>query len=136
MLTYTNEAWGYSIDYPPTFSMKPADADGRGQSFYWTTDKKVTIRAQAQANSPKMTVAQLYTDWSRHGGKILRQEQKDNGWLVIDDTRGTIWCSKGFLHEDVIASVQIEYEAKHKDALDPICEQVMASLKVFSRKKK
>jgi len=122
---YTNHKFAFSVDLPTFFAKTAGDADGRGQPFEYGS--KARVRAWAMYDNPPMTVQQLYGDWTRRDG-LSYKTLVMNTWIVRGREGGRLYYSRSILADNIITTVEVNYDASLADAIEPILARVGASL--------
>lgn len=123
-----NHKYGFAVDVPTFFARRPADADGRGQTFEYPG--KARLRAWAMVDNPPMTVEQLYGDWTRRDG-VTFKTLVANTWIVRGREGGRLYYSRSILADDIISTVEVSYAPEIADAVEPILARVGATLMVL-----
>jgi hypothetical protein len=131
-LTYQNDRYGTTIDYPEIFKMqRPPDADD-GRTFKSADGADFTI--SALYNTLDFTVA-TYRDFivkNLTAGSVITYQDHGNNWFVISGTKGDdIFYEKHLLSHN--AQMQedfvISYPASAKQTYDPIVARMAKSLR-------
>ena len=125
-LTYTNDRFHFTIDYPDFMTKNPAAANNAGQSFSFRS--RASMRAWGAPNSSNMSVQALFEDWARRPG-VLYKTQQDTWWIVSGKDRGRWYHSKSFLAGPNLVSVMIEYDDAIKESFEPVAKHIADSLK-------
>jgi hypothetical protein len=122
---YVNRKFAFSVDVPTFFAKKPGDADGRGQPF--ELGSKARVRAWAMFDNPPMTVQQLYGDWTRREGVTFKTLAM-NTWIVRGREGGHLYYSRSILADNIIATIEVSYDADLAEAIEPVLARMGASL--------
>jgi hypothetical protein len=131
-LTYHNDRYGTTIDYPDVFAMqRPPDSDD-GREFKSPDDADFTVSASYFALG--LTVAK-YRDFivkNLDPGSTITYETRGKNWFVISGTKaGNIFYEKHLLshgaqmNEDFV----ISYPASAKQTYDPIVARMAKSFR-------
>jgi hypothetical protein len=122
---YHNHKFAFSVDLPTFFVKTTGDADGRGQPFEYGS--KARVRAWAMYDNPPMTVQQLYSDWTRRDGVTFKTLVM-NTWIVRGREGGRLYYSRSVLADNIITTVEVNYDPSLAEAIEPILARVGASL--------
>lgn len=131
-LTYQNDRYGTTIDYPAVFKMQPPPDADDGRTFKTADGVKFTVSASYFATG--LTVAE-YRDFvvqTLDRGATITYQTRGRNWFVISGTKnGSIFYEKHLLshgvqmNEDFVMS----YPAALKAAFDPIVARMAKSFR-------
>jgi hypothetical protein len=131
-LTYQNDRYGTTIDYPDIFKMqRPPDADD-GRTFKSADGADFTV--SALYNTLDFTVA-TYQDFivkDLAAGSVITYQAHGNDWFVISGTRGAnIFYERHLLThgEQMTEDLVISYPAALKAVYDPIVARMAKSFR-------
>jgi serine/threonine-protein kinase len=136
-LTYQNDRYGTTIDYPDLFKMQPPPDADDGRKFEAADGADFTVSASyfaATYFAPDLTVAK-YHDYivkTLDHGAAITYETRGKNWFVISGTLGDkIFYEKHLLshgaqmNEDFVMS----YPASVKQTYDPIVARMAKSFR-------
>lgn len=131
-LTYQNDRYGTTIDYPPSFKMQPPPDADDGRTFKSADGADFTVSASYFAMD--FTVAEYRDFIVKHleEGSTITYETRGKNWFVISGTQGDrifyekhLLSHKGEMNEDLV----IAYPASRKATYDPIVARMAKSLR-------
>ena|SRR5579872_2262601 len=125
---YVNERFAFSVDVPTFLVRKGADADGRAQSFAYTSaGRKIRVRAWAMYNAPVMTVDQLFGDWCRRG-RVSFKSIAGNTWVVRGAENGQLYYMRSNLSDNIITTIEAVYDPAYADDFEPVLARMGSTL--------
>lgn len=124
---YINPRFGFSIDYPSTFSVHeepPEDGDGMGVK---TPDDHATIIAYG-ANACDWDVSYFYQE-ALNARNVTYKVQKDN-WYVVSWIDGdTIGYTKGIVGKGSMDAFMIQYPRTEQQIYSHVIDMLSATFK-------
>ena len=129
-LTYQNDRYGTTIDYPDLFKMqRPPDSDD-GREFKSADGADFTVSASYFALD--FTVAK-YHDFivkNLDSGSVITYEARGKDWFVISGTAGDkIFYEKHLLSHGMNEDFVMSYPASAKQTYDPIVARMTKSFR-------
>jgi hypothetical protein len=131
-LTYQNDRYGTTIEYPDGFKMqRPPDSDD-GRAFKSADGADFAVAALY--NALDFTVAK-YRDFTVKNvdpGSVITYETRGDNWFVISGTRGAlIFYEKHRLSHDaqMIEDFVMSYPASLRSIYDPIVARMAKSFR-------
>jgi hypothetical protein len=125
---YVNDRFAFSVDVPTFLARKGADADGRAQSFAFTSSsKKIRVRAWAMYNAPVMTVEELFGDWCRRG-RVTFKSIAGNTWVVRGTENGQLFYMRSNLADGIITTIEAVYDPSYADDFEPVLSRMGSTL--------
>lgn len=131
-LTYRNDRFGTTIDYPDRFKAEPPPDNDDGRTF--TSADGATFLVYASLNVDEFTLAQ-FQDFELknldHGQVVTYNAHGDN-WFVISGTNGAnIFYERHVLSHrgELTENFSIEYPAAAKQDYDAIVARMAKSLR-------
>jgi hypothetical protein len=136
-LTYQNDRYGTTIDYPAVFKMQPPPDADDGRNFKTGDGADFTVSASyfaATYFAPDLTVAKYhnYIIKNLDRGSTIIYERRGKDWFVISGVKGDgIFYEKHLLshgaqmNEDFVMC----YPAALKETYDPIVARMAKSLR-------
>ncbi len=129
-LTYQNDRYGTTIDYPDLFKMQPPPGSDDGRAFKSADGADFTVSASYFALD--LTVAE-YRDYivkNLDPGSTVTYETRGKNWFVISGTKaGNIFYEKHSLSHGMNEDFVMSYPASHKETYDPIVARMAKSLR-------
>jgi hypothetical protein len=131
-LTYQNDRYGTTIDYPDIFKMqRPPDNDD-GRAFKSADGATFTVSASYYVLDSNLAEYHDFIVKNLDSGSIVTYEARGDNWFVISGTRGAaIFYERHLLshgaqmNEDFV----ISYPAALKASYDPIVARMAKSLR-------
>jgi hypothetical protein len=129
-LTYQNDRYGTTIDYPDLFKMQPPPGSDDGREFKSSDGADFTVSASYFALD--LTVAK-YRDFivkNLDRGSAISYETRGKDWFVISGTVGDkIFYEKHRLSHGMNEDFVMSYPASTKQTYDPIVARMAKSLR-------
>jgi len=129
-LTYQNDRYGTTIDYPDVFKMQPPPDADDGRKFKSADGADFTVSASYFALD--LTLAEYHDFIVKHldRGSVITYEQRGKNWFVISGTRaGKIFYEKHLLSHGMNEDLVMSYPAAAKQAYDPIVARMTKSFR-------
>lgn len=131
-LTYQNDRYGTTIDYPPVFKMQPPPDADDGRKFKSADGAEFTVSASYAAMDFTLAAYRDFIVKNLASGSAITYEAHGKNWFVISGTKGErifyekhVLSHKGEMNEDLV----ISYPASAKAAYDPIVARMAKSLR-------
>jgi hypothetical protein len=129
-LTYQNDRYGTTIDYPDLFKMQPPPGSDDGREFKSSDGADFAVSASYFALD--LTVAK-YRDFIVNNldrGSAVTYESRGKDWFVISGTVGDkIFYEKHRLSHGMNEDFVMSYPASTKQAYDPIVARMATSFR-------
>ena len=129
-LTYQNDRYGTTIDYPGVFKMQPPPDSDDGREFKTSDGTDFTVSASYFALD--LTVAEYRDFIVKHldPGSTITYETRGKNWFVISGTKGdNIFYEKHLLSHGMNEDFVMSYPASAKQTYDPIVARMAKSLR-------
>ncbi|MFY9763171.1 MAG: hypothetical protein WBE25_20105 [Xanthobacteraceae bacterium] len=129
-LTYQNDRYGTTIDYPDVFKMQPPPGSDDGREFKSSDGADFTVSASYFALD--LTVAK-YHDFivkNLDRGSAITYESRGKDWFVISGTVGDkIFYEKHRLSHGMNEDFVMSYPPSTKQTYDPIVARMAKSFR-------
>ena len=129
-LTYQNDRYGTTIDYPGVFKMQPPPDADDGRAFKSADGADFTVSASYFALD--LTVAK-YRDYivkNLDPGSTVNYQAHGKNWFVISGTKAdNIFYEKHLLSHGMNEDFVMSYPASAKRTYDPIVARMAKSLR-------
>jgi hypothetical protein len=131
-LTYQNDRYGTTIDYPDFFKMQPPPDADDGRQFKSTDGADFTVSASYGGIDFTLATYRDFIVKHLDAGSVITYEARGKNWFVVSGTRGgKIFYEKHLLshgaqmNEDLV----ITYPAALKQIYDPVAARMAKSLR-------
>lgn len=131
-LTYQNDRYGTTIDYPDFFKMQPPPDDDDGRKFKSADGADFTVSASYAALDFTLATYRDFIVKNLDPGSVITYERRGKDWFVVSGTRDDkifyekhLLSHKGEMNEDFV----IAYPAARKRIYDPIVTRMAKSLR-------
>lgn len=125
---YTNERYGFSIDYPSFLVVKSPSASGDGITMK-TADNSVELTVWGSNNSLDQSVTSVYNESIKEHKNISFKTQSEN-WFVISWQDGDrIFYQKTVIGTGSINGFVISYPFSQNKTFDPIITELSSNFK-------
>jgi len=129
-LTYQNDRYGTTIDYPVIFKMqRPPDADD-GRTFKSADGADFTVSASYFALDSTVAKYHDFIVKNLEAGSAITYERRGKNWFVISGTRADrIFYEKHLLSHGLNEDFVMSYPASAKSTYDPIVDRMAKSFR-------
>ena len=129
-LTYQNDRYGTTIDYPVIFKMqRPPDADD-GRTFKSADGADFTVSASYFALDSTVAKYHDFIVKNLDAGSAITYERRGKNWFVISGTRADrIFYEKHLLSHGLNEDFVMSYPASAKSTYDPIVDRMAKSFR-------
>jgi serine/threonine-protein kinase len=131
-LTYRNDRYGTTIDYPDQFKPEPpADADD-GRKFKDAQGVEFAVYASYNALDFNLAKYQDFILKNLDPGQVVTYQAHGDNWFVISGTKGdTIFYERHLLSHggQMTEAFSITYPAAAKQTYDPLVARMSKSLR-------
>lgn len=131
-LTYQNDRYGTTIDYPDIFRMQPPPDADDGRAFKSADGAEFTVSASYAAMDFTLATYREFIVQHLDPGSTISYETRGKNWIVISGTRGDgifyerhLLSHGGQMNEDFV----VTYPASAKRIYDPIVARMAKSLR-------
>ncbi|HEX3939557.1 MAG TPA: hypothetical protein VHX43_18805 [Xanthobacteraceae bacterium] len=129
-LTYQNDRYGTTIDYPAIFKMqRPPDSDD-GRAFKSADGADFTVSASYFALDSTVAKYHAFIVKNLDADSAVAYEQHGKNWFVISGTRADkIFYEKHLLSHGLNEDFVMSYPASAKSTYDPIVVRMAKSFR-------
>jgi hypothetical protein len=127
--TYTNQRFGFKIDYPATLVASPDPTNGGGREYH-SKDREFSLATSAHFLNGQT----LESMWKGELelGESITYKKKGKDWFVVSGAKdGTEFYHKTHVSEGNFASFQITYPHAKAKQYDPWVEKIAKSFVPF-----
>lgn len=131
-LTYQNDRYGTTIDYPDFFKMQPPPDADDGRVFQSADGADFSVSASYAALDFTLATYRNFIVKNLDPGSVVTYETRGKNWFVISGTRGDkifyekhLLSHNGEMNEDFV----IAYPATRKAIYDPVVARMAKSLR-------
>ncbi|MBJ6610285.1 MAG: hypothetical protein JG718_08000 [Candidatus Thiothrix moscowensis] len=123
--TYCNERFGFCVDYPTSFGMKPPPENGDGREFYDHNGFQMT--ASGINNVLDATVASEMKSRAQDFDRVTYRKQA-KGWYALSGYKGEdILYVKSFVGQYSISTLYLQYPTALKSDYDATVNHMVKS---------
>ena len=122
-LTYHNDRFGTTIDYPDSFKPQPPPADDDGREFKSADGADFSVFASYNALNFDLAAFQAFTIKNLPSGQVVTYQARSADWFVISGASGSnIFYDKYLLSHggQMTEGFVMSYPAQMKQTYDPI----------------
>ena len=123
--TYTNTRFGFTVEYPTTFTIGQAPTNNDGRKFY---DEEFTILAYGSHINTIEQNETIETYYNRAlsdaSGPIAYQNLKSNQYTISYTAGNDIVYEKAIINDGVIFTLNMTYPSSQKDKYDELVTRV------------
>lgn len=131
-LTYANDRFGATVDYPDRFSVRAEPpANGDGQRFF-TSDRRASLAVYGFLNALDETPRQMMDGRRASGTAYSYADANPNGFVLSGTRGGTITylrCLRSTFSSDVFNCAELEYPAAEARGWDAVVARISRSLR-------
>ncbi len=129
-LTYQNDRYGTTIDYPDVFKMQPPPGSDDGRAFKSADGADFTVSASYFALDYTIAKYRDYIVNNLDAGSTITYETRGKNWFVISGTKtDSIFYEKHLLSHGMNEDFVMSYPASRKEIYDPIVARMAKSLR-------
>ncbi len=129
-LTYQNDRYGTTIDYPDVFKMQPPPDADDGRKFKSADGADFTVSASYFALDLTVATYRDYIVENLDPGSTITYETRGKNWFVISGTVGDkIFYEKHRLSHGMNEDLVMSYPASLKQTYDPIVARMAKSFR-------
>lgn len=129
-LTYQNDRYGTTIDYPDVFKMQPPPGSDDGRAFKSADGADFTVSASYFALDYTIAKYRDYIVNNLDAGSTITYEARGKNWFVISGTKtDSIFYEKHLLSHGMNEDFVMSYPASRKEIYDPIVARMAKSLR-------
>ena len=129
-LTYQNDRYGTTIDYPDVFKMQPPPGSDDGREFKTSDGAGFTVSASYFALDFTIAKYRDYIVNNLDPSSSVTYETRGKNWFVISGTKADdIFYEKHLLSHGMNEDFVMSYPASRKQIYDPIVARMAKSLR-------
>ena len=129
-LTYQNDRYGTTIDYPDVFKMQPPPDADDGRTFKSADGAEFTVSASYFARDFTIAKYRDYIVKNLDSGSAIIYETRGKTWFVISGTRAErIFYEKHLLSHGMNEDFVMTYPASARQVYDPIVARMAKSFR-------
>ncbi|MFZ0527334.1 MAG: hypothetical protein WA889_12015 [Xanthobacteraceae bacterium] len=129
-LTYQNDRYGTTIDYPDVFKMQPPPDADDGRRFKSADGADFAVWASYFALDLTLAKYRDYTVKNLDPSSTVTYETRGKNWFVISGTKtGNIFYEKHLLSHGMNEDFVMSYPASAKQVYDPIVARMAKSFR-------
>jgi len=128
--TYTNSRFGFTVEYPATFTEDTPPSNNDGRKFY--NEEATIIASGSHINiiEENETIETYYNRKIESVSSPIAYQRLGDDWYVISYTEGDqIFYLKSIIGDDIISNLSISYPANKKDYYDPMVTRIADNFK-------
>ncbi|MGA9290507.1 MAG: hypothetical protein WBV93_19415 [Anaerobacillus sp.] len=121
-VTYTNDRFGFTIQYPSDLTVGPPPANGDGLNFY---NDEIQITASGSHNSMEESIETIYQQAINNIEVPIAYDRLTDNWFVLSYVEnGMIFYEKFFYGDDVFNRFIITYPESKQGVYGPITTHI------------
>lgn len=128
--TYTNARFGFSVEYPTTFTQGPEPTNGDGRELY--NEDSIIIASGSHINvlEDNETIETHYNRALENISSPIAYQRLGSDWYVISykDGSNTVY-EKAIIGEDIISRVVITYPSSKQEYYEPMVTRISRTFK-------
>lgn len=131
-LTYQNDRYGTTIDYPAQFKAEPPPGADDGRTFTSADGAKFSVYASYNAENFNLAEFQDFTLKNLDVGQAVAYKASGNNWFVISGTKGdSIFYERHLLSHggQMTEGFSMSYPAAAKQTYDPVVARMAKSFR-------
>ena len=123
--TYTNTRFGFTVEYPTTFTVGPAPTNNDGRTFYNEEFEMVAYGSHINTFEQNETIETYYNRALGDASGPIAYKRLANDWYTISYTTGdNIVYEKAIINEGVIFTLNMTYPTSQKRKYDKMVTRV------------
>ena len=128
--TYTNTRFGFSIQYPTTFTEGPAPTNNDGREFYNDDSSIVASGSHINTVEENETIETYYNRALEYAAGTVSYQRLGNDWFVISykDGSNTVY-EKSIIGDDIISTLVITYPSNKQNDYESMVTQISSTFK-------
>ncbi|KAA9011779.1 outer membrane protein assembly factor BamD [Niallia endozanthoxylica] len=130
--TYTNTRYGFSVQYPTTFTEGPAPANNDGRKFHYENCTITASGSHINIIQDNETIETYYNEalQDASGSGSTTYQRLGSDWYVVsyNDDGNTVY-EKAIMGEDIISRLIITYPTNQQKDYQSMVEQVSSTFK-------
>ena len=128
--TYQNGRFGFSVDYPTSFTMAPPPSNDDGRKFYNEEFSLVASGSYIHTLEQNETIETYYQRALANApAPVTLQRLSDNGYTISYIDGSNILYEKAIINDGVIFTLQMTYPSNKKKKYDGIVTRISNSFK-------
>ena len=128
--TYTNDRYGFTVEYPTIFTKGEAPTNGDGRKFYNAESTIFAYAGHINIIEDNETIETYYYRALENAPSPIAFQRLESDWYVISyHDGGNIVYQKGIIGEDIISTLIITYPSSKQAYYDPMVNRVAKSFK-------
>lgn len=131
-LTYHNDRYGTTIDYPDQFKAEPPPGSDDGRTFKSADGAEFSVYASYNALDFNLAKFQDFTLKNLDPGAVVTYKTHGDNWFVISGTKGDdIFYERHMLSHDgqMTEGFSMSYPAAAKQSYDPVVARMAKSFR-------
>jgi hypothetical protein len=131
-LTYHNDRYGTTVDYPDRFKAEPLPGSDDGRTFGSADGAKFSVYASYNALDFNLAKFQDFTLKNLDPGAVVTYKTRGDNWFVISGTKGDdIFYERHMLSHDgqMTEGFSMSYPAAAKQSYDPVVARMAKSFR-------
>ena len=131
-LTYHNDRYGTTIDYPDQFKAEPPPGSDDGRTFKSADGAEFSVYASYNALDFNLAKFQDFTLKNLDPGAVVTYKTHGDNWFVISGTEGDdIFYERHMLSHDgqMTEGFSMSYPAAAKQSYDPVVARMAKSFR-------
>lgn len=131
-LTYRNERFGTTIEYPDIFKPQPPPVDGDGLDFKTADGADLAVFASYNALNFDLAGFKNFTAKNLAAGKVIIYQAQGSNWFVLSGTDGNgVFYERHMLSHggQMTEGLVISYPASLKQEYDPLISRISKSFR-------
>ena len=123
--TYTNTRYGFTVEYPTTFTVGPAPTNNDGRRFYNEEFTMVAYGSHINTVEQNETIETYYNRALGDASGPIAYKRLANDWYAISYTTGSnIVYEKAIINDGVIFTLNMTYPTSQKKKYDKMVTRV------------
>ena len=123
--TYTNTRYGFTVEYPTTFTVGQAPTNNDGRNFYNEEFTMVAYGSHTNIIEQNETIETYYNRALGNASGPVAYKRLGNNWYAISYTTGSnIVYEKSIINDGVIFTLNMTYPSSQKTKYDEMVTRV------------